>query len=409
MRALRILSEFLSLRKEQWLSPEEIQEIQTKKLSQVLSWASETEFYSGISTSDPLHSLPLTKKSDIQDSLPAFIRKGTDMKSLNEMRTSGSTGEPLQVYEGHACSDYGIALVHMNLAETGLSPRDLLAEISHKKNKKPGLMQSLGLFRRNMLSIHDGEAKNFSRLCDLKPDVLGYYPSVVSLMAKMNFEKKQIKLKSVLCGAEPLSASARKTISESFSCPVFNMYGTTEFGPIGWECPEEHSMHVNATSAYVEIVDSNGRPKKSGEGRLAITTLRNDAMPLLRYDIGDCASWGKECSCGRGLPVLKSLKGRTDDVIVLPSGKVRSALSVNLMDDLLYLRAFQIIQESPGLFVFRYVPMESDITDMQKMEIDERLRRGCLGEEISVEFEQVQELKRPKSGKLSIVMSKVDK
>jgi phenylacetate-CoA ligase len=403
-----LLRHFLAIRKEQWLSPEELLKIQEKKLSKMLACASKTKFYSGMEKSpDPfstIRSLPITRKPEIQKDPSAFLTCGRE--NLFEMRTSGSTGEPLRVYEGKGCLDYGIALRYMNLLEIGRRPQDLLAEISHKKHCRT-FLQSVGVFRQRMLSIYDDEETNYGKLCRMKPDILGFYPSVLSSIARINLERGRLRLKSVFCGAEPLSETARKTISESFSCPVFNLYGTTEFGPVAWECPEEHSLHVNAGSVYLEILDGNGRPKKDGEGALAMTTLRNDAMPLLRYDIGDRASWGEECPCGRGLPVLKTLEGRADDLITLPSGRVRSALSVNLMDDLVCLKAFQIAQETESRFLFRYVPLGRDISPAQKNEIRQRLVKGCLGEEISVEFERAEKIQRGPGGKLSTVISRV--
>ena len=206
-----------------------------------------------------------------------------------------------------------------------------------------------------------------------------------------------------------LTEECRKIISDSFSCPVFNQYATMEFASIAWECPDEHKLHVNSSSCIVEIVDSNGKPT-SGTGEILVTTLYNHAMPLLRFNIGDKGKIGKECPCGRGLPVLENLNGRTDDFITLPSGRRLSSFSLNI----LYLETsingiwhYQIVQEAPERFVVRIVPAKDGFEDSSKKEIERRIRKACLGEEIKVEFELVDSIKRDKSGKLRKIISRV--
>jgi phenylacetate-CoA ligase len=322
------------------------------------------------------------------------------------MRTSGSSGEPLRVFENRDSCNYGIALRFMNLYELGRRPRDVLLEISHKKSHSI-ILQSLGLFRQRMLSIYDSEESNYGKLCRIRPDLFGFYPSVIAAMARMNMEKKHISLKSVFCGAEPLGQTARKTISESFSCSVFNQYGAEEFGTIAWECPEEHSLHINSNSLLLEIIGSNGKPKESGSGEVAITTLHNKAMPLLRYKIGDYGSLGGECPCGRGLPVLKTLEGRSNDFIVLPSGKKRTPVSIDIMYGIPGVISYQIVQERPDLFVFRHVPSNGPISESSRSEVLSRIRKATLGEKITVEFEEVGKIPKTANGKISTVISKV--
>ena len=74
---------------------------------------------------------------------------------------------------------------------------------------------------------------------------------------------------------------------------------------------------------FVEIVDDAGRPVPPGtEGNIVVTCLTNYAMPLLRYRLGDFAELGSDCSCGRGLPVLKRILGRErNSVLIAPSGE----------------------------------------------------------------------------------------
>lgn len=100
----------------------------------------------------------------------------------------------------------------------------------------------------------------------------------------------------------------------------------------------------------MEILDENGKPCEPGElGRVVVTPLDNFAMPLIRYDIGDYAEVGKHCPCGRGLPVLKRIVGRVQDLVVLPSGERRwtllSAGNIESFLEIAPIRQYQFVQK----------------------------------------------------------------
>jgi phenylacetate-CoA ligase len=304
--------------------------------------------------------------------------------------------------------DYRVAMKYLVETQFGLGPTDVFAEISHRSYVAHPLLRYSQLFRRIHLSVFDDEKRNFSLIQDSGANVLGWYPSAVSLLARINDSiGNPVKLKSVYCGSEMLSDECRKAISDSFSCSVFNQYGAEEFGTIAWECPEEHNLHINSNSVYLEIIGSNGKPKKSGSGEVVLTSLHNCAMPLLRYKIGDLGSFGQECPCGRGLPVLKTLEGRSNDFITLPSGKKRTPVSFDIMYGISGIMAYQLIQEKPNLFVFRYVQSNGELSEKSKKEIISRMERATLGEKVKIEFEEAGKIPKTQNGKMSTVVSKV--
>ncbi|MEW6035125.1 MAG: hypothetical protein AB1529_00790 [Candidatus Micrarchaeota archaeon] len=411
---LKMLSDVLTFRREQWLSPAGLQELQGKKLARIIEAAKKTKFYSKritLATSKPhsisspspiLSEIPITTKDDIRSAPQDFLTKTA---SLHKASTSGSSGVPIDVYfDKNALSARAAGLAFAQ-TEFGRSPFDLFAEISDAEYSSLPHLASLGIFRKMHLSVFEDEEKNFALLQKAKPDILGWYPSIVGMMARLNEEAgNPVNLKSVFCGAEMLTKERRRLIGESFDCPVFNQYGSVEFGTIAFEC-KNHSLHVHP-NCLAEIVDSQGRPT-NGLGRLVITGLFNSAMPLLRYAVGDLAEWGK-CGCGRGLPVLGRLEGREDDLITLPSGKKRSARSINLLDDIREVKSYQIVQEKEGIFVFRYVPAKG-FDEKARKEIAKRIKRGCLGERITVEFEEANSIEKGRTGKISTVVSKVRK
>jgi phenylacetate-CoA ligase len=400
-----VLKNFLALRNEQWLEPEKLKSIQERKLEEILSSAARTKYYQGIQAHD-FGSMAFTEKTNLQGAEHSFLSRAPG--GLQQTQTSGSTGRPVKLFIDQETMDYRVAMKYMVETEFGLRPTDLFAEISHRSYVPHPLLRYTQMFRRIHLSVFEDETANFSLIRDSGANVLGWYPSAVSILAGINQSiGNPVRLKSVYCGSEILSAECRKAISDSFSCSVFNQYGAEEFGTIAWECPEEHSLHINSNSLLLEIIGSNGKPKESGSGEVAITTLHNKAMPLLRYKIGDYGSLGGECPCGRGLPVLKTLEGRSNDFIVLPSGKKRTPVSIDIMYGIPGVISYQIVQERPDLFVFRHVPSNGPISESSRSEVLSRIRKATLGEKITVEFEEVGKIPKTANGKISTVISKV--
>ena len=92
-------------------------------------------------------------------------------------------------------------------------------------------------------------------------------------------------------------------------------------GPgVAFECPEQNGMHIWEDYYIVEIVDPDTlEPVPDGEvGELVLTTLKREAMPLLRYRTRDLTRiLPGECPCGRHHIRLDRMKGRSDDMIIL--------------------------------------------------------------------------------------------
>ena len=59
------------------------------------------------------------------------------------------------------------------------------------------------------------------------------------------------------------------------------------------ECPQGR-IHVIPAAGILEILREDGSPCSAGEvGEIVVTGLLNDAMPLIRYRVGDYAAWAK--------------------------------------------------------------------------------------------------------------------
>jgi len=142
------------------------------------------------------------------------------------------------------------------------------------------------------------------------------------------------------------SEELRRLVRKVFEVPVTDFYSSQELGYIALQCPGHEHYHVQSESVIVEVLREDGSACAPYEtGRLVVTSLRNYATPLVRYEIGDYGALGEPCSCGRGLPVLHSIKGRVRNMLRLPDGGKRwPNFGFQKLMEIAELRQFQVVQ-----------------------------------------------------------------
>lgn len=404
---LSALRHLLWFRKCEKLDADSLRKIQEEKLQELFKAAKTTKAYSHLDF-ESLESLPFTEKRALRDNPESFVVAGKDPATLQYRQTSGSTGIPTKVYVDAEDAAYREAYRYFADMSAGRSPYRTFVHI-YPMNFKPKLLFRLsGLFPKTYLPVHDSEEKNLAGLLRAKPHTVRTYPSTMFFLAQLNNASgNRLSFQNAVCDSEYLDDETRKSIEESFSCRAMNQYGSMEIAYAARECPEERKMHVDTFAHAFELVGDNGKPVKSGEGEIVITPLLNRTTPLIRYRIGDRAEWGGECSCGRQTPTLKRIVGRTDDLVVLPSGKVRPGMAFHPGGKFTEFLSMQIVQEEPDLFAVKYVPIGKDIPDHVKEHVRGRIEHASLGEKVRVEFEPVKSIKKGRTGKIRVVVSKV--
>ena len=143
---------------------------------------------------------------------------------------------------------------------------------------------------------------------------------------------------------------------------------------------------------------------------MVVTDLHNFATPLIRYEIDDYAEVGEPCSCGRGLPVIKSVLGRVRNMLTLPSGEKLWPSYHFIFDEALgksipSLREAQLVQRT-----LRDIEVKLVVTRPVTAEEEAEAKRA-LGEALSDAFDfrfvYVDEMPRPRSGKFQAVLSEL--
>jgi phenylacetate-CoA ligase len=201
------------------------------------------------------------------------------------------------------------------------------------------------------------------------------------------------------------------TIGAAFKSPVSNEYGCTEVGIIAMECPQK-SMHLMIENLLIEFIRNGRHVEPEEEGEIIITELYGSAMPLIRYQVGDIGSYTPtECDCGRGMPLLHNLKGRSDEFIVCPNGKrvdpiVFEYILKEIPSRLGDVTRFRITQRRKDMLEVEICYSGNRYEELAQT-ATERLRK-VLGDDFEFEFRSVDSITAEPSGKLRCFISRLE-
>jgi phenylacetate-CoA ligase len=209
--------------------------------------------------------------------------------------------------------------------------------------------------------------------------------------------------------AERLYDNQRETIARTFGCAVANGYGGRDAGFIAHECPDG-GMHITAEDIVVEIVGPNGRVLPIGvAGEIVITNMATGDFPFIRYRTGDIGVLAeKPCICGRGLPLLKEIQGRSTDFMFAADGTVMHGLAlVYPIRELAGIDEFKVIQES--LELTRVLLVRGENFDEGHPERIRNALKCRLGAMVEIRVELVRSIPPEMSGKYRYVISNVER
>lgn len=421
--------ELEQLQKIQWLSPVELQARQWQKLQVLLQHAyRNVPYYQQLFRDMGLEPQDIKLPEDFRR-LPYLtkdiIRKYKDDLTASSERlfsgkTSGSTGEALWFYISHDENVMRQALFFLGMGWVGLDIGERYAKLwASPMGKKISRYQEwFEEIKRRVqgclfLSVYELSEKTMPdyirRLKAHKSKVLESYVSPLRVLGQYLLTQRevQLQLEAIVTSSETLYDHDREFFEKVFGCPVFNRYGSTEFGNVAQECEHHQGLHIYTEHAYIECLQNN-QPAMPGEkGELVITSLDNYGMPFIRYKIGDYGEMSDRlCDCGRGFPMLKSVDGRVFDVVVAPNGRFISGTYWTILFKTVDgIRQFQLIQESVDALDIKLV-IEPAFRKVSLVELEERIKEQC-GPEMHIRFELVDDILLTKAGKRKFIISKV--
>src|SRR4030066_461450 len=324
-----------------WSDPASLRETQLKKLRSMIRYAYENvPFYhrrfeqnkvkpDDIVSIDDLIKIPVTTKSQIQSCpLQDLVSRTADLDRLATRSTSGSTGMPLTIAVSGKVVDFEGVLWHRALSENGLELRERMSIISDPRSfpKDRRFFETFGISRRQYISIFDHAEAQLTLLEQFKPHAIKGYPSSLAILADYCKQRTiAFKPRLIFTTSEVLDRESRDLISSAFEADLIDNYATQEFALLAWECYEHMGYHVNIDSVVMEFTKEGETVAPGERGEILCTSLFNETMPLIRYEIGDVGiPIEEQCSCGRTLPLMKIVEGRKDDFLTSIDGRMIS-------------------------------------------------------------------------------------
>jgi phenylacetate-CoA ligase len=422
-----------ALEASQWHSPERLRADQAERLRAYLQRiGTQVPYYAelfarlrfdpaAVRSAADLAALPLLEKADIRTHAERMKAQGHG--PLTRYNTGGSSGQPLVFHIGKARKSHDVAAKWRATRWWGVDIGDTEAviwgsPIEHGAQDRVKALRDK-LFRSTLLPAFQMTPQQLDGFVAWirrhRPRMLFGYPSALSYIARhaqaQGVRLDNLGIRVAFVTSERLYDEQRQTIQAVFGCPVANGYGGRDAGFIAHECPSG-GMHLSFEDIVVETVTPDGRPTAPGTaGEIVVTHLATHEFPFVRYRTGDVGvlDHTAACPCGRGLPLLKELQGRSTDFIVAADGTVMHGLAlIYVLREQPGLAGFKIVQHSTTHLEVQLVPAEpaAGVPSDTAAAITAGLL-ARLGAQVRVELRTLPAIAPEKSGKYRYIVSHV--
>lgn len=417
IRARNAESYYETLTATQFLSAEQLRELQDEKLRRLVRHVYRSVPYyrvrmrqlglhpEDIRSQDDLSKLPLLSRADVRRNLYFDImQEGVSQGDLLKLTMCGRAGEPFLAFADRRALEFRWAAAMRFRDWTGYrfgqpsarfwSEGIGVSEAHAAKLKADArfsnrlLLPAFRLDEASVVSSIRALARHKATLLEGPTETLEVVAEQVKRLGGIEHGPK-----AVLAHGQQLGDAERAVIEEGFGCKVFNLYRSGEFSEIACET-DAHDGLLVASEGYIVELLVDGRPARVGEhGEIHVTDLNNRCMPFIRYATGDRAvSLGPDDAQPhpRGLFRLEKLQTRQSKIFSgLDGARVPSGFFSALFAEYGYaVRAFRVRESSPaGLHLtLEKAPRYSESTlETVKARIKERLGAAFS---IQVTFEE---------------------
>jgi phenylacetate-CoA ligase len=244
-----------------------------------------------------------------------------------------------------------------------------------------------------------------------QPDVIrGYGSYLGALFREAHLRGVRIHHPRVIVyGADAMAEGDRRLIEQELGIPVSSTYQSVEALRIGFECERGHGFHLSLDAVAVRVVDDQGKDvEPGGTGHIVISNLTNRATVLLNYKLGDVVTRSAgACECGRTLPMIEAIQGRSDDVLRLGDGRVMHALvALEPLRAVPGVLQLQVVQQARNRFILRAVA-QSGVARTEAAGALIRALESKVGTTGRIEVDWVEALPPGQNGKVKAVISEV--
>lgn len=373
---------------------------------------------------EDIKNIPFLTKKELREEYDHLYIINPKLKRIYTDTSGGSTGEPTKFMKDNYRGDWSAATKILfdewagrKIGDAKIklwgSERDIFGQtesIKHRLANWTGNLKILNSFKMSNEDMH----RYIDEINNFQPKlILAYVQSIYELSKYIKNNKLAVYCpNAIMTSAGILYQKYRELIQVVFECPVYDRYGSREVGDMACECEKHDGLHLNVFNHFIEIIDKDGNNCKWGEmGEVVVTTLRNYTMPLIRFKIGDMAiASKKDCSCKRGLPLLKKIVGRTVDIFKNENGDlIDGEYFTHLFYFKGYINKFQVVQEKIEHIIVKLVLDNKESFIKNKSVFDEITDKIKLvmGETVKVEYQLVDEIPSTQSGKYRYTISKV--
>jgi phenylacetate-CoA ligase len=426
LRRRHTLNYLADYRRDQWLTAEQISELQWTRLRNLLEhchrdvpyyrerWRALGIVPDDIRNLDDYAQLPVLTKADIRKHGHA-LKADSFRGELLYKSTGGSTGEPMRFGYTRESNDRRTAVMWRGYEWAGsrMGRRTLflwggpVGQPDHLKLLKDRLYNAA--FARQVLNSFQMTETNMAQFADAidayRPEVIVAYVGPLVRLAQWLIAtgRKIFRPQSIIGAAEALHEFQRQILEQAFGCPAYNTYGCREFMLIASECEKRRGLHVNADHLVVEL----RKPAGAMTGDVVITDLFNYGMPFVRYVNGDTATASStDCGCGRGLPLIERVDGRMLDAIRTPDGHVLPGeFFPHMLKDVPGLIRFQVVQRQLDKLDLAIV-RGAEFNDASIAYIRTEAAK-VLGDSIELRCHFVDDIALTPSGKLRVTVSEL--
>jgi phenylacetate-CoA ligase len=424
----RFYSSYIFLKNSQWYPKSVLINYQNKRLREIIKYSYKYVpyynklfkklklTYDDIKCIDDLYKLPILTKKIINDNWNYFFPTNINRQHYINASTGGTTGEPLKYRVSSYDRFFGGAMLYRGWSYGKYILGDKMAFLGGTSldiNPKNSFDTKLNELLRNIkklssFEMDENSMKTYIKIINkFKPKYFrGYASSIYFLANWINENNIPINYPyAVFTTAEKLFPHMRKKIENVLKCEVFDGYGLDDGGVSAFECEEHTGLHIDLEKSILEVVNDKNNTIVEGKGKILATSFFNKAMPFIRYNTGDVTNITQDiCSCGRNLPLLKELVGRSVDFFITPENKyIHGWFFLYIFwKYCVGITNYQVIQNTLDTIDI-YLVINDDFDDKQLYFIENYIKEKSLNWNVNFHF--VNKIQQTSSGKYKFIIN----
>ncbi len=254
-------------------------------------------------------------------------------------------------------------------------------------------------------------ATNVATLNRFRPEVVSGFSSYLGVLFRWAWEHGALQHRPAVIthGGDTMSPADAELIERTLGIPLVASYQACEALRVAYQCEERAAYHLSLDCAALRIVGDTGEDAAPGEsGEVVVSNLLDRATVLLNYRLGDRARLAAApCRCGRTLPCLEAVEGRSEDLLLTRDGEVvHQSVLLPALYDVPGVHQVQVEQLTPGAAVARVVCAPGAASALVSAGIAQALQRLLGGGPgLEIEVEAVERLATTPGGKIRAVIS----